>query len=62
MSWGEDISLVPALPHPVKEVPRRPVPKCIICKERHTYRTISGHPVCSYCEAAGLADKYKRRW
>ena len=62
MSWGEDISIVPAIPRGSVDVSRRQAPKCVICKERRTYRTIFGHAVCSYCEAEGKADKYKRRW
>ena len=62
MKWGEEISITPALPRGVSEAPRKPAPKCIICKSRNTYRTILGHPICSYCEEEGKADKYKRRW
>lgn len=62
MSWSDDIPPVPAIPRPSTPVQIKPAPKCVICKERRTYRTIFGHAVCSYCEAAGLADEYKRRW
>lgn len=62
MKWGEDISVTPAMPRPSGYVVAKHAPKCIICKERRTYRTIFGHAVCSYCEAEGKADKLKRRW
>lgn len=62
MSWNDDRPVFPALPRGMSPVHKRQAPKCIICKERRTYRTIAGHAICSYCEAAGKADKYTKRW
>lgn len=36
--------------------------RCVICKERKTYRYIGGKPVCSYCSGTPEAQRIGPNW